>query len=51
MLCGSQSQFEASCMSSHTEEMWYNEIYTPLPRVEHSDERINSWSQRNAKLF
>ena len=24
-LCGFQSQLQASCMSSHTEELWYNE--------------------------
>ena len=58
-LGGFQYQHEVSYVSSHTEELWYNEtvclwmtIYTlPPPGVEHSGEGINSCHSSNAKLF
>ena len=56
-----RSQLKASYVSSHTDELKYNENETvclwstihmlPLPRVEHSHERINGCFSRNAKPF
>ena len=58
-LGGFQSQLEASCGSSHTEELLYNEtslsiddnVYAHLPGVEHSGEGINSCQPCNVKVF
>ena len=57
-LGGFRSRLEASYVSSHTEELWYNEtvcqwltIYTLPHGVEHSGEGIFSCRSHNANLF